>query len=237
MVKNTTQFIIKSKSIHGDTYNYTKTIYTNSKSKLVITCKKHGDFTCLPAQHMSGANCPQCAKENRKKKITSNIKEFVKKAKEVHGDTYDYSSSKYLDVRTKLVIKCKTHGDFTQLPSNHLAGNGCPTCVKAGWSYTAWEKSSLKAKNFDSFKLYIIKCWKNDEVFYKIGKTSKTIGKRFSGPLSMPYDWKVIKIEEGSARYISELEVQLHKQFSTYTYTPKIKFSGNTECFSQILIQ
>lgn len=37
-------FIENSKKIHGNLYNYDKTIYTGSRNKVIITCKIHGDF-------------------------------------------------------------------------------------------------------------------------------------------------------------------------------------------------
>ena len=52
--------------------------------------------------------------------------EFIKKAREVHGDKYDYSKVEYVDSKTKALIICKEHGEFWQRASNHLKGVGCP---------------------------------------------------------------------------------------------------------------
>ena len=60
-----------------------------------------------------------------KKKTT---KEFIEDAKRIHGDKYDYSNVKYVNSNTKVCICCKKHGVFTQLPSNHLKGQGCTEC-------------------------------------------------------------------------------------------------------------
>ena len=62
------------------------------------------------------------------KKLTT--EEFTKKAREVHGDKYDYSKVEYKGVKHKVVIVCPIHGDFMQNPSNHLSGAGCPICQK-----------------------------------------------------------------------------------------------------------
>lgn len=58
--------------------------------------------------------------------------EFVKKAKEIHGDKYDYSKVDYKSTKEKVCIICKEdgHGEFYQRSSNHLKGNGCPKCIK-----------------------------------------------------------------------------------------------------------
>lgn len=54
------------------------------------------------------------------------IKEFVKRAREVHNNKYDYSKVEYVNSRTKVCISCAQHGDFYQTPNNHL--RGCPKC-------------------------------------------------------------------------------------------------------------
>ena len=60
----------------------------------------------------------------------SNTKEFIIKAKMVHGDKYDYSQVVYVKNSIKVNIICKEHGIFSQIPQNHLRGSGCPECAK-----------------------------------------------------------------------------------------------------------
>ncbi len=54
--------------------------------------------------------------------------EFIKKAREVHGDKYDYSKGEYVNAQTLVDIICPKHGEFMQRPSAHLRGAGCPKC-------------------------------------------------------------------------------------------------------------
>lgn len=61
------------------------------------------------------------------KKLTK--EEFIEKAKQVHGDKYDYSLVKYNGNTKKVQIICPAHGMFWQLPNNHLAGKGCNRCA------------------------------------------------------------------------------------------------------------
>ena len=56
--------------------------------------------------------------------------QFIKKAKEVHGDLYDYSKVDYKGSRTKVEIVCNTHGVFEQRPDTHLGGAHCYKCGK-----------------------------------------------------------------------------------------------------------
>src|SRR5574344_832185 len=57
-----------------------------------------------------------------------NTKNFIEKAKKVHGNKYDYSLVDYKNAETKIKIICPIHGIFEQKPKNHLAGYGCPEC-------------------------------------------------------------------------------------------------------------
>ncbi len=56
------------------------------------------------------------------------IEDFIKKAKKVHGDKYDYSKVVYKNSKEKIIIICPIHGEFYQRPSNHLEGRGCHAC-------------------------------------------------------------------------------------------------------------
>ena len=53
---------------------------------------------------------------------------FIKRAKKIHKDKFDYSKTKYVNYNTKVCIICPEHGEFWQLPDNHLKTNGCPYC-------------------------------------------------------------------------------------------------------------
>tara|TARA_R110000868_G_scaffold176916_3_gene414928 strand:- start:3652 stop:4551 length:900 start_codon:yes stop_codon:yes gene_type:complete len=59
------------------------------------------------------------------------IKEFTSKAKEIHGDRYDYSLVDYINSKTEVEIICDVHGIFNQKPEKHInRGSGCPNCSK-----------------------------------------------------------------------------------------------------------
>lgn len=68
--------------------------------------------------------------ENKKRKLTT--LGFIDRAKNVHGDKFDYSKSKYVDWSTKIIVVCKIHNiEFMQTPTNHIHGPiGCPMCNK-----------------------------------------------------------------------------------------------------------
>jgi len=53
-------FIQKSKKIHSDKYDYSKVVYINKKNKVIIICKKHGEFLQTPNSHLRKSGCPHC---------------------------------------------------------------------------------------------------------------------------------------------------------------------------------
>lgn len=58
-------------------------------------------------------------------------KDFLIKANAVHNGRYDYSKVEYKGSQIKICIICPEHGEFWQIPSAHLRGNGCPKCSNA----------------------------------------------------------------------------------------------------------
>lgn len=121
-------FLFRSNELHQNKYDYTKTIYKTTHEKVIIICPKHGDFQQTPAVHLQGHGCWSCATEVRADLQRSNADEFVKKAKDIHGDKYEYSQVLYINNHTKVIIGCPKHGVFEQMPACHLKGYGCNDC-------------------------------------------------------------------------------------------------------------
>ena len=126
------KFIEKANEIHGNKYNYSKVEYKNNKTKVIIICLKHGEFLQPPDNHINQKNgCPCCASETNGDRCRHNINQFIEKAKEIHGDKYDYSKVDYKTVNSKVKIICPEHGEFMQQASNHInQKHGCPACKK-----------------------------------------------------------------------------------------------------------
>ena len=131
--KTTEQFVESARKWHGDKYNYDKVDYTNNRTKVIVTCPKHGDFLVAPGGHLRGRGCPQCAIEYRNLCSSKNARktpeQFAQEARCVHGDKYDYSKVVYKNNNTPVEIICPEHGSFFMRPSDHLHGCECPSCV------------------------------------------------------------------------------------------------------------
>jgi hypothetical protein len=147
-------FIKKSIAIHGNKFNYSKTRYINSCTKVTIVCDKHGEFTQLPSNHFKHG-CGTCGRELNKRNILLKSKckeEFIAKANKLHGNTYDYSKTLYVTAPKKVIVICKKHGEFNISPNNHLRGKGCPLCGR--------DRSRVaKLKFFDDYQPEYIKLY------------------------------------------------------------------------------
>lgn len=140
--KDTNWFINESKKIHNEKYLYDKVKYKNNSTKVIITCKIHGDFNQAPSSHLSGAGCYFCNLLNSSINKTATLDDFIRKAKDVHGEKYNYEKSVYISSSSKIVISCNIHGDFEQTPNSHCSGSECPKCSGRGIS-----KSEQKIKD------------------------------------------------------------------------------------------
>lgn len=122
------QFIAKSDILYKNKYDYSKVNYINNRTKVFIICPKHGGFWKVPYKHLIGQGCSECAKIEKKKKLTSDKDVFIEKAKKLYGSKYGYDKVKYINSKTKAEITCQKHGGFLITPNNFLRGHECPKC-------------------------------------------------------------------------------------------------------------
>lgn len=143
----TKDFIERAKKIHGNKYGYDNVEYVGEKKEVDIFCYKHGMFRQKPLVHLMGCGCPKCAKNGVK--LTTEL--FIEKAKEIHGDKYDYSKVKYVNAKTPVVIICPEHGEFSQTPAGHLVGHGCPICKGKFKRTKEWFVNKAKEMHVDKY--------------------------------------------------------------------------------------
>ena len=75
---------------------------------------------------MRGHGYKKCSRE--KQKLTQ--EEYINKCKIVWNDKYILDKIKYVDMKTKILVTCKIHGDFYTNPIHFIRGHGCKNCVK-----------------------------------------------------------------------------------------------------------
>lgn len=150
-------FPIKAIKVHGDKYDYSKVNYQGHTTRVIIICKIHGEFSQAPRKHIEGSGCQQCGVEQQASKL--NTEKFIARSIEVHGQNYDYSRTKFISSQKKVIIACPFHGEFEQLPHNHMKGVGCRKCANISLTKTTPQfineanKVHNKIYNYD-FVLY-----------------------------------------------------------------------------------
>ena len=118
----TKEFINRARAVHGDKYGYAFSVYQQSHTKVYVHCEEHGVFEQTPSNHLRGQGCPGCF--GTKKKHTT--ESFIQKAREVHGDSYDYAFVNYVYSHTKVKIICRKHGSFFTNPKSPLKWSRLP---------------------------------------------------------------------------------------------------------------
>lgn len=228
----TNKFIEDAKKIHGDSFDYSKSISKGSNDKIIIICKEHGEFLQKRYNHLKGNGCLKCTLD--KKSIISclNTKEFIKKGVITHNNKYDYSLTEYKNKRSKVKIICPIHGVFEQSAMIHLKGHNCRKCSyknMIGFSKSQWVSEGYKKLG----TFYIIRCWNEKEDFYKAGITFNTVKSRYKSKVKMPYNWELVKeVKSSDLAYIWDLEKRFIKSKKKNYYKPKIFFRGYYhECF------
>lgn len=144
------QYIEKVSKIHNFRYDYSKTVYTNSKNKIKIICKEHGEFVLVASKHTQGRGCPHCKNKEMEKSRRLGHDNFVERAKEIHGDQFDYSVDEYSRFDKKIKIRCREHDEvFEMLPHNHLNGQvGCSVCKNEKINQSFHDKKENHKKEY-----------------------------------------------------------------------------------------
>jgi len=139
-------FLDKAKKIHGDKFDYAKVDYRTAKTKVIITCREHGDFLVTPNNHLSGNGCPKCRGQGFTEE--ENLNRFINDAHKIHNNKYDYSLVKMTD--PKYTIICPIHGQFKQSKVGHITNkSGCPKCgvIQKGLSRRLPKDEFIKKAN------------------------------------------------------------------------------------------
>ena len=206
------EFDVKAKGLRGDfTYNLNE--YVNATTPVNFTCNTHGTVhKQKPTAYLAGnVACMACRGR------IHNKESFITKAREVHGDKYDYSVGEYKGTKKNYTIICPAGHTFNQTPHNHTAGkHGCPSCGPCG---------------FDARKdswIYVL----SSEGMSKIGITNRSAKIRAKSiSKSAAVEFKVEAEYKLDGQFCSDLETELLKKYKSTHKNPSTLFQGSSECF------
>jgi very-short-patch-repair endonuclease len=155
------EFIKRSKKIYNNKYDYSKVIYANSITNIIIICPIDGEFLQTPSNHLKGNGCRKCSARLKHPNQTITTEECINRAIKTHGNTYLYDKTIYKNSKTKMLVGCRKigHGYFPQFPYSHFKGSGCPICrLSRGESAIA---KMLENKNIKYLRQKTFKYCKN----------------------------------------------------------------------------
>lgn len=76
-LKTTEEFIEDARKIHGNKYDYSKTVYEKGVKEVVITCPIHGDFKQIAYYHLNGNGCQKCAMEMKESTGETEMRDYI----------------------------------------------------------------------------------------------------------------------------------------------------------------
>lgn len=163
-------FIKECEKIHKNkNYDYSKVKYIKSTEPIIIICKKHGEFYPIASSFLNGKiHCPECTRE----KLRLGTEEFISRARQIHGNYYDYSKVEYKNCDSKVTIICPKHGEFDQYVTAHLKGCNCPICAREnmipskGGELISKLLDSINVKYKTQYKITLDKIARSSNVIY-----------------------------------------------------------------------
>jgi hypothetical protein len=164
-------FVKKANLKHNNQYLYDSVVYKSCKEKVCITCKLHGEFMQTPDCHLSGNGCPKCGNINKQLKQAWTTERFIQEATNKHGDMYDYSRVIYVNANTPVIIGCKDHGWFEQIPYEHLVGS----CRQCSYVVIASKIRRTKEEFINESKIKHLNKYDYSKVVYVSASTHVTI--------------------------------------------------------------
>ena len=129
---------------HGNDYDYSLVDYKNIDTPVKIICRKNNHtFKQSPYEHENGAKCPYCHGFYR------TTADFIKDARAIHGDRYDYSQCQYVNATTPMPIRCIEHNQVSWLSYNEHVTNKrvCSCCVEKTYKGEKKIKEYLETHN------------------------------------------------------------------------------------------
>lgn len=115
--RTTEMYIEEAKKVHGDLYDYSKTVYEGPGKKIKIICKKHGVFEQSPDWHLNNAGkCPICGISKGELSIIKTLDKYkIKYIREFKIKGYNFQYDFYLP-NFRLLIEFDGVQHFKPIP-------------------------------------------------------------------------------------------------------------------------
>jgi len=209
-------YLPKLEQMYVGVLDFSNTKYINWKTKIEVLDLKYNDIIQTNVGSLFRTQYfPKVINKDR----------FLKEVTFRDIEGYDYSKIIWKGSNFKVDIVCnKCNSVFSQTPSKHLDGRGCPYCKSSGFRIN---KPS---------QLYYLKVKYEDNLYYKIGITNRTYKERYTlTDLALVEEAHVLFFDNGQDAL--DLETKIKREFKEYLYTGGSIIlqgaKGNAELFTK----
>ena len=216
------------REVHGNKYDYSKVVFFNGRTPIIITCPDHGDFIQRSRDHKRGQGCRKCFLANNAKNRTKPITKTIEELGEINRYTYpELNSLEDVKAHDRILTKCVECGyekyhKLCNILSGHAGCKPCNNYIKM-WTAERYENKETI--------LYFIRI--ND--LYKIGLTRKSVASRYYKELQEGYDIEVIfTVTYNNGAEAFKEEQRILKEYSNFRYRGEKMLinGGDSELFT-----
>lgn len=246
-LKRKSDWVLRSKAIHGNKYCYDESNYVDGKTPVKIWCIEGGHFfEKSPLNHSSKFNrqgCSICSDSGKALSYTERVERFSYKSNKLFCGNLSLFIEDYVDSSTKIRMFCKKHNVFcSQTPASNIVGKTpCFMCLKelkikampSPYNNTKAYRGDFCFKSY----LYVIYLFDNLEHFVKVGVT-KDLRERLKCFRTAGYSVAVINSKLFTSCNDAIIrEQEIRGQLRDNSYVPKRLFKGYTECFDRSVVK
>lgn len=160
--KTLDEFISQCREKHGDTYDYSDSVYLGANKKISVKCRTHGVFQQWPNDHRGGSGCSLCSGNK------VNPLQFIQDMSQKFPN-WDFSQFEYITAKTKSRVICVSHGEFLVRPNDLKFGHGCKECGMDKQQETKISKGIIaNPKDKSEYENYRRKVWRISNQQYKL---------------------------------------------------------------------
>lgn len=226
---DTKSFILKSKKIHGNKYDYYKSKFIGVTNQITIICPIHGEFTQRAQEHLNGHGCLQCAIEQRKENCILPKEIWIERMKKYPLISFK-DPTQIKNYHGSIDLICKIHGEFNvQLGQ---VGQSKYLCKQCAWQ--SHQTQSVRKEHIGKIA-YLYYIYLPEIDMYKFGVTLNK-DERFN-----QFRMETVLIADGIKEYTEaiRLEHKVFKELDQYRYrgSKKLIKDGSSELFKQNVIK
>jgi hypothetical protein len=160
------EVIDRCNEIFDNKYDYTQSVFVNTRTPMDIICPIHGKFSIPPKRHLRGQGCPECGKEYARNWRKGEWQHFVERLEELYPNQFDTPNIENLYENEKSIVElvCKNCGCHYNLMANYFLSDKFKGCKECKFYYTFEELNDKNATDNEMVYFEGKKDYRTDKV-------------------------------------------------------------------------